>query len=410
MIHTFKFAAAALVGLTLTACQGSVGTPSTISSGTPKTSPTRSELLTTRGAQTAVEGRDYTTLYTVDPRGKSGARIGVLTIRDDSSAVIANDPLGAPADSIVQSQVGIQSGHSRKWFPIQTGSRPREAFEAATHGQSVVWIEETQVMRASVDRKVFAIRAGQNKPTLISDASDLAKSDVIPTSPGGNLITTDGVHAWWVLTYSTKTQRGWGARIVVRDLAGHESITTAVDKARNPIATRGGIAYIRSNDVAPGMSANRYEIRFRHGQTDTLITSGPLVKDEQVSAMCATDTLLAWAVRSPSGTREHPDPVVGALLHVMTLATKAEKIVQLDDRAGGVSLGCGDTFVAWGNGSGNGDPGQYVLDVSTNKIWKLGELRGISAVLTAGSILAWALPPKSAQEAAPWRVTKWHGA
>lgn len=410
MIHTFRFSVVSLVVLTLTACQGNAGSSSTILSSRTKAPATGSGLLTTRAAQTAVEGRDYTTLYTVNPHGKSGARIGVLTVRADSSAVIANDPLGAPADSIAQSQVGIQSGNARNWFPIQTGSRPREAFEAATHGQSIVWVEETQVMRASVDRKVFAIRAGQSKPTLISNSTDLSKSDVIPTSPGGNLITTDGVHAWWVLTYPTKTPHGWGAQIIVRDLAGHEPITTAIDKARNPIATRGGIAYIRSNDVAPGVSANHYEIRFRHGESDTLITSGPLAKDEQVSAMCATDTLLAWAVRSPGGTREHPDPLVGALLHVMTLATKTEKTVQLDDRAAGMSLGCGNTFIAWGNGSGNGDPGQYVLDVPSGKIWKLGELQGISAVLVAGSILAWALAPKSAQEAAPWRVTQWHGA
>ena len=199
-----------------------------------------------------------------------------------------------------------------------------------------------------------------------------------------------------MITYPTKSQRGWGARIMVRDLAGREPLTTAVDKAKNPVATVGGIAYVRSNDVDPSMSANRYEIRLRHAGTDTLITSGPLAKGEQVSTMGASDTLLAWAVHSAGGTAQHPEPLVGGRLHV--------------DQAGGLSLGCGNTFIAWGNGSGNGDPGQYVLDVSSNKIWKLGELRGISMVLAAGSMLAWALPPKSAQEAAPWRVTMWHGA
>ena len=94
----------------------------------------------------------------------------------------------------------------------------------------------------------------------------------------------------------------------------------------------------------------------------------------------------------------------------MTLATKGQKTIPLDDDVRGLSLGCGNTFIAWGNSSGNGDPGQYVLDVSGNKIWKLGELSGISMVLDAGSMLAWALPPQSAQDTAPWRLTKWHGA
>ena len=68
---------------------------------------------------------------------------------------------------------------------------------------------------------------------------------------------------------------------------------------------------------------------------------------------------------------------------------------------------CADAFVAWGNGSGNGDPGQYVVDVPSGKLWKLGASPGISAVRAAGTMLAWTLPPK-AQEAAPIRVTKWH--
>ena len=50
-----------------------------------------------------------------------------------------------------------------------------------------------------------------------------------------------------------------------------------------------------------------------------------------------------------------------------------------------------------------------VVDVPSDKLWKLGESPGISAVRAAGTMLAWTLPPK-AQEAAPWRVTKWHGA
>ena len=410
MIHTFRFATVALVGLTLTACQGSVGTPSTISSSKTKPPPTNSALLTTRGAQTAVEGRDYTTLYTVDPHGMSGARVGVLALREDGSAVIVNSPRAAPGEFLTQSQVGIQKGQSRTWFPAQIGSRPRQAYEAAPHGKSLVWLETKSTDLYYLDWKVYAVRAGKLRPTLLGDSFDLIKTDQIPYPPGVKTLTSDGVHAWWEMVYRAKTLRGWEARIMVRDLAGREPLTIAVDRAKLPAATEGGVAFVRSKDVNPSMPANQYEIRLYQAGTDTLITSGALAKDEQVSTMCASDTLLAWAVDSAGGTARHPEPLVGGRLHVMTLATKAQKTIQLDDQAGGLDLSCGATFIAWGNGSGNGDPGQYVLDVSSNKIWKLGELRGISAVLTAGSILAWALPPKSPQEAAPWRVTKWHGA
>ena len=361
-------------------------------------------------APIAVEGRDYTSLYTVDPHGKSGARVGVLAIREDGSAVIVNSPPAGPGEFLTQSQVGIQKGQSRKWFRAQIGVQPRQAYEAATHRQSLVWLETRSTDLYYLDWKIYAARLGARQPILLGDSFDLLKTDKIPYPPGVRTLTTDGIHAWWTMVYRANTLRGWEARIMVRDIAGREPMTIAVDKAKLPTANGEGVAFVRSKDVNPSMPANRYEIRLYHAGIDTLITSGALAKDEQVSTMCASDTLLAWAVRSASGTPEHPEPLVGGRLHVMTLATKTQKTIQLDDGAWGLDLSCGNTFIAWGNGSGNGDPGQYVLDVSSDKIWKLGALRGISAVLTAGSILSWALPPKSAQEAAPWRVTKWHGA
>jgi len=415
-----RFATVALAGsVALTACQGNSGTSSTPSASTTDTSPhptatgspTSSGPLTTRAAQSAVEGRDYTTLYTVDPHGSSGARVGVRAIRDDGSAVIVNDPPSGSGGLIAQSQVGIQTPQSRTLLPPQTGAQPRQVAYAAAHGQSFVWLETKSTDLFYLDWKVFAARAGQRQPTLLADSFALTRTDEVPPPPGVEVITTDGVHAWWTMTYPTMSQRpGWGARIMVRDLAGREPLSTAVDRAKLPAATGGGIAYVRSKDVDPSTPANRYDIRLRRAGADTLVTSGALVKDEQVSTMCASDTLLAWAVRSPEVPAEAPtsDSSLGRL-HVINLATKAQQTIQLDDAARSLDLSCGDTFVAWGNGSGDGDPGQYVVNVPSGKLWKLGESPGISAVRAAGLMLGWTLPPRSAQEAAPWRVTKWHG-
>lgn len=414
MFRMVRFTAVVLTGLTLTACQSNIETPlSTLPSNTTPTSSNTSlnnnGLMTTRTAQNALEGRNYTTLYTVDPRGKAGASVAVFAIGDDGSAVIVNNRPTPPSSLLIgQSQVGVQTAQSRIWFPIQTGSRPRGASDAAIHGRSIVWVETTQVMSPSIDLKVFAEHVGQVRPILLSDSQDLAKSDVIPVWPGGNFITTDGVHAWWMRTYPIKSSPGWGARIMVRDLAAHEPIAIEVDGAKNPIVTAEGLVYVRSNDVDPKMPANRYEIRLHQANADTLITSGQSFIGEQVSTMCASDTLLAWAVRSPSAPADNPQGQTGGQLHVMVLATKVQQIIQLDDPAWGLDLSCGNTFVAWGNGSGNGDPSQYVFDVPSNKIWKLGKNMGLSVVLSAGSMLAWALPPESSK-AAPWRITRWLG-
>lgn len=426
MGHAVRFASVALAGLTLTACQGNSGTPSTLPGSTTTTSPhptgtggtslpgggsqPSSRPLTTKAAHTAVEGRDYTTLYTVDPRGGAGARVGVLAIRDDGSAVIGNNPPPASGALIAQSQIGIQTISSRTLLPPQTGAQPRQAIYAAAHGQSFVWLETKATDLFNLDWKVFAARTGQRQPTLLGDSFDLTKTDKIPPPPGVKVLTTDGVHAWWTMTYPTKDKRGMGVRVMVRDIAGREPLTTAVDKAKLPAATGRGVAYVRSNDTDQSVPENRYDIRIRKAGADTLVTSGSLAKDEQVSTMCASDTFLAWAVRSPKAAAENPAAPAGGRLHVMTLATKVKQTINLDDSAGSLDLSCGDTFVAWGNGSGNGDPGQYVVDVPSGKLWKLGESPGISLVHAAGTMLGWTLPPKSFQDPASVRVTKWHGA
>jgi len=415
MDHTVRLAALALASLMLTACQGSSETPAAPTVGATSTSPrvtgaSDSGPLATRGAPTAVEGRDYTTLYTVDPRGSAGARVGVRAIREDGSAVIFNSPPPASGELIAQSQAGIQTVKSRTWLAPQTGAQPRQDAYAAADGQSFVWLETKSTDLFYLDWKVFAARPGQAKPTLLGDSFDLTKTDKIPPPPGVKVITTDGVHAWWTMTHQTgQKDVAWGVRIMVRDIAGREPLTTAVEKAKLPAATGGGIAYVRSRDVDPGAPANRYDIRLRQAGADTLVTSGQLVKDEQVSTMCASDSLLAWAVRSAEAPAEAPasaSPL--GRLHVIDLATKAKWTIALDDSAGSLDLSCGDTFVAWGNGSGNGDPAQYAFDVPSGKLWKLGESPGISVVHAAGAMLGWTLPPVSAQDPAPIRITKWH--
>jgi len=263
-------------------------------------------------------------------------------------------------------------------------------------------------MKAVMQPNVNALITQAGADSCLIEGSQLAatKASTVMSTQGGRS-SADPMSG--MQRSSHGSQRGLGARIMVRDIAGQGPLSVAVDKAKLPAATGGGVAYVRTSDVDPAAPVNRYDIRLRRAGADTLVTSGPLAKGEQVSTLCASDTLLAWAVRSPETSAADPDAWASGHLHVMTLATNAQHTIELDDNAWSLDLSCGHTFVAWGNGSGNGDPGQYVVDVPSGKLWKLGESPGISAVRAAGTMLGWTLPPKSPQESAPWRVTKWHG-
>jgi hypothetical protein len=395
--RAFGFGVITLVGLLLASCQGQNFASKTVLS------------LTTKNAQPAVAGRDYTALYTiVSPgNGKSTASVGPLAIRKDGSAIISRNPPGVHGNLIAQGQLGIQTGTTRTWFPLQAGSKPRQIFEAVSSGKSVFWGESPN-KNLDLDWRLFSVTAGQRDSKLIADSYDLLKTTEIPWPPGMQMLSTDGSNVWWTMVYpSLKSPSGWGSLIMVRDIGARKPLKIAVDLAMMPKAIAAGLIYVRSKDVDPTMTSSRYDIRLLKNGVDTLITSGLLAKGQHISSLCTSDTLLAWGIGavSTSSTNFTGEPY--GHLHLMTLATKVQRVVSLSNSAVGLSLGCGTDFVAWGNGSGSGDDGQYVLNVPSGKIWKLGSLQGLSAVQVAGNILAWALPTTSGKTA-PWRVVKWH--
>ncbi len=397
--RSFRFGLIALVGILLASFQGQSFASNT------------NTALSTKGAKPAGAGRDYTALYTiVSPgNGKSGTSVGPLAIRKDGSAIISSNPPGVHGNLLAQGQLGIQNGKSRTWFPIQSGSKPRQIFEAVASGKSIFW-GETPNTDMALDWSLFSATVGQPVPKLIADSFDLLKSTEIPWPPGMQMLATDGSNVWWVMVYPTsKSQSGWGARIMVRDIGARKPMKIAVDRAMMPTAIARGFVYARSKDVDPSMKSNRYEIRLLKDGVDTLISSGSLTKDQHISSLCASDTLLAWGVGAVSTSKVILNGEPFGHLHVMTLATKVQRIVSLGNSALGLSLGCGTNFVAWGNGSGAGDAGQYVMNVPSGKIWKLGSNQGLSAVLVAGNYLGWALPIPSGVQTANWRVVKWHG-
>lgn len=366
--------------------------------------------LTTKGVKPAVAGRDYTTLYTiVSPgNGKSAASVVIRSLRPDGSAVISYNPPGVHGDQPGQGQVGIQNGKSRTWFPIQTGSKPRQIFEAVAHGKSVV-CGETESTTMSLDWRLFSATTGQQVPKLLGNSFDLVKSSDVSLPPGFRMLATDGANVWWVMANPTsKSPTGGGEKIVVRDISARKPMKIAVDHGMLPVSISKGLVYVRSKDVDPSMTSSRYDIRLLKNGVDSLITSGLLTKGQHISSLCASDTLLAWGVGAVSTSSTDFSGKPYGHLHLMTLATKVQRVVNLSNSAVGLSLGCGTNFVAWGNGSGSGDAGEYVLNVPSGKIWKLGSNPGVSEVLVAGNYLAWTLPIPSGGTA-PTRVVRWHG-
>ncbi len=75
-----------------------------------------------------------------------------------------------------------------------------------------------------------------------------------------------------------------------------------------------------------------------------------------------------------------------------------------------MALGLSDRLVVWGNGSAEGDAGEYALDLGDGSIWRLGDQPGFSVAFVDGDTVAWADLPKDPKAAADFRVARWKGA
>jgi hypothetical protein len=47
------------------------------------------------------------------------------------------------------------------------------------------------------------------------------------------------------------------------------------------------------------------------------------------------------------------------------------------------------TLLGWGGSSSSGDTSEYVMDLATTKIWRVGAARGCSEVILAGAYASW---------------------
>jgi hypothetical protein len=55
------------------------------------------------------------------------------------------------------------------------------------------------------------------------------------------------------------------------------------------------------------------------------------------------------------------------------------------------------TLLGWGGSSSSGDTGEYVMDLASNKTWRVGAARGCSEVLFAGAYASWSTADQAGQ-------------
>ncbi len=276
---------------------------------------------------------------------------------------------------------------------------PRQAFDGAMpNDATAAWLETRSTDLFDVDWKVFGWSHG--KVRLLADSDTFAKGHPLaPAAGGDHLIASDGKSVWWSFR-KAGSELPIATNIATADLAGTSAPRVVVKGADLPtVDPRGGLVYVRDPYTAPHSVG--YDIHLLRGTRDEIVYHGPLGDVGFISELCVGPDVVAWAVPVESDD--------GGTIMVLDRTTHHVKVIRRRDSSRGAELACGDDFVAWGNGSGNGDAGQYLYSPKTGALVRLGESFGISGVIAAGRYVAWTLPPASPQASADTRLARWDG-
>ena len=281
---------------------------------------------------------------------------------------------------------------------------PAQVTAADVVGETVAWRETTSTNLDVEDWEVWAAVDG-GAAVRVSDSGDGDSGDgdsgdgdagPPPYVPDGSSLATTADTAYWTVARWEGEQRVLG--IASAPLREGAKVATVAEGARNPTVLGDTLVHAAGQPLGADLPEGVWEIRRRDaaGAEDVLARIGPT--GWGVSAVCAGEGHVAWALADDAAGRiVDLDLTTGDRVEV-TLATPAQA----------PSLACGDDVVAWGSGSDEGDPGQYVLDRRAATVSRLGSAAGLSQVAAAGPWLAWTTFAKGADRAT-WQVARWQG-
>jgi hypothetical protein len=281
-------------------------------------------------------------------------------------------------------------------------ANPRQAVDGALDltGGTAAWVETSSTDLGNQDWVVFANHHGK-MARLGTSAAFLGPGLASLPMPAGveHSMATDGSQVWWSYTLPWKDPGPVVTNIAVAPADGATPPRRVVEHGKLPVADRGRLLYVRDVTVEPRLEGH-FEIRSLDAAgKDTLVHRGDTGSGIEVADLCSGSGVLAWTI----ATRKD-DP--GGRLFVQDRKSGRIASIQLRDGGLSTSMGCGDDFVTWGNGSGSGDASQY-LATTDGRLFRLGSSPGISAVYAAGRYSAWTIPPTAPQEPASTRIVRW---
>ena len=169
-----------------------------------------------------------------------------------------------------------------------------------------------------------------------------------------------------------------------------------------PDALGDSVVYAAYGSGTPGV----YEIHRQAvdgDRADRVIAKGYRSGTSWLTNLAASGHLVAWTAQSPSLAKEgwvDGDSLSGRLFVLDVSTGEVTAVVTRNEAGANASVEFTRSGVAWGNGSGSGDAGEYVLDTGTATLRRLGSNAGLSAVIADPGTdeICWATAGRGARD------------
>jgi hypothetical protein len=276
----------------------------------------------------------------------------------------------------------------------------RQPINGRMHGANATWVETTSTDLFQQDWRIRYYDASSRTTRLIADSAVLFPGVKNLRPPPGDttpIMAADGTIYWEAAVPDPKAHLGYRAVIMSRDAQLKGPVKTVARQASTPAIVGSTLYYSYLDDVSPDTPQKKLEIHARTpGGADRIVVKAPLIKDQQILQLAATRTHLVWVI-SDTDRQANPsaDPNEGCIdtqhhgcsLYLMKHGTHQAIRIKLHTYTAIPDLT--PTLLGWGGSSSAGDIGEYVMDLATTKIWRVGIARGCSEVILAGEYASW---------------------
>jgi hypothetical protein len=292
----------------------------------------------------------------------------------------------------------------------------RQPTNGQMHGADATWVDTTATNLFEQDWQIRVYAAADQKTRLVADSGQQfpgvkklrpAPGDTIPA------VSDDGIVYWGAAAPDSTAVAGFTGVILARDISGLGPVRTIARHAQRPTVAGTTLYYAHTSDVSPETPEKKLELHVRTSDGhDRILVSAPLAKDQPVLALAATSTHLAWVVGNTDRSAEpSEDPnegcndasQYGCTLYVLRLGANQATRIQLHSYSASLTLG-GD-LLGWGSRGAIGDPGQYVMDLRTGQLWRVGQASRCSDVSIAGPYVSW---QTSQLDGCRTVIVRWH--